>query len=390
MSIQEHVDPRWFRTVQVTPIDISRVRAARAAFTCRRVPFDAVQHDWSDLALIAGPMRPRSGDIVLAEVTRLGHHRRIELKNGRRPYMREGEEIIVAYGDRYAPDQFESTIPLDLRLTNLSAGGGVAATVINRHSSTRRPTEIQPIGLVGRCDGTPYNLADFALPEIPRPPDRPPVIAVFGTSMNAGKTTAVASLIEGLVAAGHNPGGTKVTGTGSGGDYWSMVDAGAATVLDFTDAGYASTYRLPLVVVEQIMAQLIDRLALAGCSSIVVEVADGIFQQETAALLRSPMFDRYIDGVLFAAGDAVGAVGGSQLMDRYGVPLLAISGACTASPLAIREIAQHSSVPVLTKPELSSAEPADQLLRRAVENRWLMEHGTEVADMSRPPVVAQP
>ncbi|MDH3300349.1 MAG: DUF1611 domain-containing protein [Acidimicrobiia bacterium] len=390
MSVQEHADPRWFRTVQVTPIEVTRIRAARAAFTCRRVPLVDPRYDWNGLALISGPVRPRSGDIVLAEVTRLGHHRRIELRNGRRPYMREGDEIIVAYGDRYAPDQFESNIPLDLRLTNLSAGGGVAATVINRHSSTRRPTEIQPVGLLGRRNGTPLNLADFALPVILPPSNRPPVIAVFGTSMNAGKTTAVASLIEGLVAAGQSPGGTKVTGTGSGGDYWSMVDAGARTVLDFTDAGYASTYRLPIVVVEKIMAQLIDHLASAGCSSIVVEVADGIFQQETAALLRSPIFKQYVDGVIFAAGDAVGAVGGSEALHRSGIPLLALSGACTASPLAIREIAQNSPVPVLTKPELSSAKAAEQLLRWAIENRWLKDNKPDVTATSRPAAVAQP
>ncbi|MCA1675687.1 MAG: hypothetical protein LC799_27080 [Actinobacteria bacterium] len=30
-------------------------------------------------------------------------------------------------------------------------------------------------------------------------------------------------------------GATKVTGTGSGADYWVMVDAGASCVADFTD-----------------------------------------------------------------------------------------------------------------------------------------------------------
>ncbi len=63
--------------------------------------------------------------------------------------------------------------------------------------------------------------------------------------MNSGKTTTVQSLVLGLRAAGEVVGATKVTGTGSGADYWVMVDAGAACVADFTDVGLASTYRVP-------------------------------------------------------------------------------------------------------------------------------------------------
>ena len=57
--------------------------------------------------------------------------------------------------------------------------------------------------------------------------ERPRTIAVIGTSMNSGKTTTIRYLVRGMSAGGARPGTTKVTGTGSGGDYWVMLDAGA-------------------------------------------------------------------------------------------------------------------------------------------------------------------
>ncbi len=376
----EEGTPRWFRSSGVTKLPAERVRLAKPGFSTRRIPLSDPRADWSKATLLSGPMRPRTGDLVLAKVERPGHHKRIELPTGRRSMLAPGTEIIVAYGDRYAPDQFEAEIPDHLGLTNLAAAGGVAATVVSRHGATRRPTELRPVGLIGDDQGEPLNLARYALPFQEPATARPPVIAVLGTSMNAGKTTAVASLITGLNEAGHRAGGTKVTGTGSGGDFWSMTDAGAAAVVDFTDAGYASTYKLPLEVVIRIMTHLVNHLTNLGCSAIVVEVADGIFQRETAALIRTPHFLDLVDGVVFAAGDAVGAVGGAAMLQQIDLPLLAVTGAFTQSPLATQEVGEQSPVHVLTKPELCSAEPAQQLIDRASALRAASLRGATTSD----------
>ena len=49
---------------------------------------------------------PRAGDVVLARVTEIGKHTRLESEVSRRQLLFPGQEILVAYGDRYAPDQF--------------------------------------------------------------------------------------------------------------------------------------------------------------------------------------------------------------------------------------------------------------------------------------------
>lgn len=331
--------------IEKEPLTPERLAGVRIAYSARRVAQDAMA------TLLRGPIKLRAGDLVLARVDRLGQHQRIELPHGRRAQLYEGDEIIVCYGNRYAPDQFEAIVPERLEECHLVAGGGIAARMLSRHGGMKRPTTITPLGLVGDADGHRLNVADWGLDKPAATARRPYTIAVAGTAMNAGKTTTAANLIKGLVKTGLKVGAAKVTGTGAGGDRWTLVDAGAHSVLDFTDIGYASTYRVPAPQVENIMAQLCGHLAAEAAEFIVLEVADGLFQDETARLLTSPTFANWIDGIIFAAGDALGALAGVEWLRRRHLPVQAVSGLLTASPLAIREAAA-TGLPVLSQRQL--------------------------------------
>jgi hypothetical protein len=312
--------------------------------------------------LISGMVRPRSGDLVLAVVTRLGQHRKIEQPNGRRAALHVGDEIIVAYADRYAPDQYESHVPNDLRRAQLVASGGIASAMLTRSLDVRNATDIAPIGLVGDPQGRPLNVADFALRPVDPVRERPRTIAVIGTSMNSGKTTTIHFLVHGLSRAGVRTGVTKVTGTGSGGDYWVMFDAGAHVMLDFTDVGLASTYRQPMPHVEKTFVELTDHLTEAGAEVSFVEVADGIYQRETSRLIESQIFRSTVDVVLFAAADAMGAVAGVAHLRSKGLNVAAVSGRITRSPLATREAEDVLELPVLDLAQLSDATTIATLL----------------------------
>lgn len=332
----------------------ARLQGAKRAFTTRRVEF---QHGMRLLRKGS----PRAGDLVLARVEMLGQHQRLESPQGRRAQLYEGDEIIVVFGERYAPDQFEAAVPEDLGPCDLVAGGGIAGKVLNRHAKIKRATRIEPIGLIADSFGRPVNLADHALPHRSLRERRPQVIAVAGTSMNAGKTTTAAGLIHGLSRAGLKVVATKVTGTGSGGDVWSMLDAGSAKVFDFTDMGLASTAGLPLDQIERTALSLIAHCAGEAPDAIVVEIADGVLQRETAFLLSSPVFRDAIDGVLFAAGDAMGALGGRDWLVAHGHRVAGISGLVSASPLASREAEAAMGMPVLSLDQLRDPVLAPQL-----------------------------
>jgi hypothetical protein len=333
----------------------SQLQAAKRAFTTRRVDLNLAR------GLVVGGGPPKAGDLVLARVEQIGHHARLELPDGRRSALYVGDEIIVAYGARYAPDQFEAVVPDDLSMCDLVAGGGVAGQVIARHSKTRAPTRIQPIGLLADRNGRALNLSRFALPET-MVAWRPTVIAVCGTSMNAGKTTTAAHLIKGLRRSGLRVGATKVTGTGSGGDVWSMADAGAQPVYDFTDMGHATTFKVEPEELERIALQLINHLSAARAEVVVLEIADGLFQTETAALLSSPAFSARIDAVVFAAGDAMGAAFGVDWLRRRNLPVVAVSGVVTASPLGREEAIAATGLPVVHINQLSDGAQVTQIV----------------------------
>lgn len=303
------------------------------AYTTRRVPREAMRCVVTECA-------PRSGDLVLAMVTEIGHHKRLHLPSGGKRNLFLGDLIVVAYADRYAPNQFEAFVPRDLRECHLVAAGGIAGTVAEKHDRIRgNPTRLRPIGLVsGDPEAPPLNVAGWALQSPTTPPRGTiPTIAVVGTSMDSGKTTAAAHLVHGLRRYGLEVGYAKITGTGAAGDPDLLRDAGATPVLDFTDVGYASTYRLPPRVVEALYGELIAHLEDAGVGAIVLEIADGLLQKETADLLESKTFRQLTDGVLFAAGEAMGAMAGAEWLRHRNLPLLGVSGRITSSPLQIRE-----------------------------------------------------
>ncbi|MGI9002449.1 MAG: DUF1611 domain-containing protein [Pseudonocardia sp.] len=343
-------------------IEADRIARAKVAYSVRRVDLDR------PLRVVTGPGRaPRHGDLALAEIATIGQHEKLELTGSRRSSLYRGDEIVVAYGARYAPDQFEAELPDDLDECDLVAAGGCAARVRSQHSSMTDATRIRPIGLLATASGV-LNVADGALPA---PPESitagaatVPTILVAGTSMNAGKTTTVASLVHGLDRAGLRVGAGKITGTGAGGDRNSYDDAGAAEALDFTDLGFVTTYRMPVPRLARLAADMHDHLLARGVDAVVLEIADGVLQGETCELLAHPSVQQRVDGAVFAASDAAGALLGVSRMRACGQRVLAVSGLVTASPLALREAQTGLDVPVYDTADLCDPTLATNLLAR--------------------------
>jgi len=340
--------------------DVFDARRVSFSYVTRRVPR-------SSAGLVLGAAAPQAGSLVLATIESFGQHTRLHLPDGRSRHLFLGDAVVLAYGNRYAPEQFEAVVPEEVEACHLVASGGVAAKVLSRHERMRRPTRIRPVGLLADPSGRPLNLSEFALSPREEPPaQRPLTLAVVGASMDAGKTTTAAYLAHGLVRAGRRVGFAKVTGTGAGGDPWLLRDAGADPVLDFTDAGYSSTYRVPLPELERIATTLVCEIASAEVDVILLEVADGLFQHETAALLRSPRFRALTDGFLFAAGDAMAAAGGVAWLRRESLPVIGVGGVLTAAPLGRREAYEATGLPVLGKAELADPIAAEKLVAAAL------------------------
>jgi molybdopterin-guanine dinucleotide biosynthesis protein len=312
-----------------------------------------------DAAGLATDRPPRAGDLALARVERLGHHTRLQLAGGRRSQLHVGDRIVVCYGHRYAPDQYEAEVPCGLEPCALVTAGGVAGRVVSRHPRMKPATTIRPEGLLCDARGVVLNLRRYALPIAhPSLPSQVPVVAVLGTSMNAGKTTTAAALVRGLTGAGLRVSAVKATGTGSGNDVWSLEDAGAHLVLDFADMGYPSTFRVPPSELETLLDRLLASAARITPDVIVLEVADGLLHEETAGIVCSNRFRSAVTSILFCAGDGLGALAGTEWLEARGLPVVGVSGLVTASPLAREEARRATRLPLWTRDALADPEQA--------------------------------
>ena len=348
----------------LTSIQIPMWAEAKWTFTTRRVNRDdisSVSHEFD---------RAVPGDLILCEITRVGQHKRLQLASGRPSESYPGDLVVLCLGDRYAPDQFLGSAvcngPLDLL-----AGGGVAGRVDAAHKFMSTPTQLRPIGLLADQHDDIINVAHYALPPLSAN-DTVSVIGVFGASMNSGKTTSATSLAHGLKKAGYGVFGVKATGTGAFGDFNAFEDAGVP-VLDFTDVGMVTTFRMPLARIEAGFDTLVATAAQRGAEVVVVEIADGVFQPETREILRNSRIRQRLDGILFAAPDALGAMGGVLALERHGLSPFAISGMVSCSPLATLEAQDETGLPILSREELWDPE----IIRRHVAP--LMRNRTSVA-----------
>lgn len=345
---------------------------AKWAFTTRRVAHE-------DVARIDTDVRSAgAGDLVLAQITKIGQHKSIQLAQGRVSQTYPGDLVVAACGDRYAPDQFEAVAELDPEGSDLVAAGGLIGRMRHAHAAMAAPTRVKPLGLLVDHAGAIINVGSYALPMRPAPRGLT-VLGVIGSSMNAGKTTAAASLAHGLSRAGLPVAAIKATGTGAFGDFNAFLDAGVAHVADFTDAGMASTYRQPVQRIERGFDALLAHVAERGARVVVVELADGIFQEETARLLKGSRIRDAFNGLLFAAPDALGAVGGVAILRQWGLAPFAVSGMVSCSPLGISEAKAMIGVPVVSRDQLRDPQCATDLVRgllptpaeqRAVPSGW--------------------
>jgi len=332
---------------------------AKWTFATRRV----------DPAVVAGTdtgfAAARAGDLILAMVESLGQHNRVQLVSGRPSAIYPGDSIVLACGARYAPDQFEGLAEIDPAGADLLAGGGCMGRMVARNERIRPATRLLPLGRLLDAAGAAVNLDRFALPPIGQG-DKVPVIFVLGTAMNSGKTTATAQLALGLRRAGYRVAALKGTGTGAFGDFNEYSDTGAHWVADFTDAGMVTTYREPLERVKAGLELLFGHAAERGCQIAVVEIADGLFQRETGALVADPWFRARLSGLVFACGDAVAAAGGVAELARHGLRPDALTGIVSCSPMASAEAVAATGVAVLRKDDLADPAEANVFALRAL------------------------
>jgi hypothetical protein len=120
--------------------------------------------------------------------------------------------------------------------------------------------------------------------------------------------------------------------------------------------GFPSTYMCEVTDILDVYQSLLHNLGQQGVDYIVMEIADGLLQRETAALLRHKGFMNTITNVVFSCGDSLAALKGVEMLAAIGIQPCMISGRFTMSPLLIREVIDQTNLPVHTIDEIMTGE----------------------------------
>jgi hypothetical protein len=167
----------------------------------------------------------------------------------------------------------------------------------------------------------------------------------------------------------------KLTGTVFPKDAQLNLDLGADYVVDFSRFGFPSTY----LCSEQTLLDLYQSLLNLACQAaeaeyVVLEIADGLLQRETALLLQNQAFLSTVHGVLLSCGDSLGVLSGLQLLKEWNCAPFAVSGLFTASELLVKEVkSMVTNTPILNLSELSNCKGVELLENLSAESPYLIE-----------------
>jgi len=297
---------------------------------------------------------PRPNDVILAEVIEINRHKRVELVEQRKSKLFPGDVLGLAYGHRYATRQWRGRVPGDMETCHMLSVGGVCGEVVDMAPHMGPPTILRPLGYLQDDNGLRVNLREYGICPAMDVGVRPAVVLVVGSSMDSGKTTAAFSTVYGLTRSGAKVAAAKLTGTACMKDLLLLSDAGATEVLDFSDAGHASTAKCGAAELSRIAASIITNFAAEHPDYIVLEIADGIVQDETRVLLEALRDMSCIDYVIYTCNDTMGIINGVQRLREGGMNVVAISGWVACSPLARDEAQAVTELPVLLPTDLQS------------------------------------
>jgi len=358
----------------------------------RRVTLDKIASVTSRLALdvnaVLGDEIPAvSGTVIAARVLNAkSTYNTLEDVHGRMVALHPGDVIAGALGHRDALYGHAGRVPDsvavgdELRLLNLGGViGQTDAPAGTPSGNIEEPFRLEVLGSVlefpyfGRRVGLPAQIARGALPvRVPHPDGLPPLVALVGTSMDAGKTTAAAALVRALVRRGLTVAAGKMTGVSLRRDILMMQDCGARPVAIFTDFGVVTTNRDNAVSAAH---GLVGHLAESRPDLIVLEMGDGLLgTYGVDALLSDPLLASAIRSVILCAQDPVGAWGALELLRaRYQLEADVVSGRVTDGSTGMRFCRETLGLPGWNA--LRDGERLAETVLAAIETRSAATNG---------------
>jgi hypothetical protein len=175
-----------------------------------------------------------------------------------------------------------------------------------------------------------------------------PIYLIVGTSAEVGKTTAGISILRALLQKGHAiVTALKATGTSSLTEILRYRDFGAARAFDCVDFGLPTTYPSDREGMDVVFEHALDTVLAASSDALVVECGGDILGGNVPVFLAHLRRRRANIKVILAAADALGALGGKQVLGNMGLQVSLITGPCTDTPTLQQRTQELCGVPAI-------------------------------------------
>jgi hypothetical protein len=278
------------------------------------------------------------GYVIAARITSdKAVYNNLENAHGRMMRLKPGDQIAGVLGTRRGLYGYAGDVPKSLKVgdtINVLNQGGVLGRCTSYAPDVGEPFEAEVLGAIlhfpvlGERIGAPAHIGLNTIPKVDAVKHSAPVIAIVGTSMNAGKTVAACQIVHGLTKRGLIVAAAKVTGVALQRDILGMKDYGAVKVLSFNDAGLASTSD---ATAPDAAKRIIVNLNRDKIDAVVLEMGDGILgEYGVRALLSDPDVVRQFGAVILCANDPVGVYGAKAILkDEFGLDITAVTGPAT-------------------------------------------------------------
>ncbi len=303
---------------------------------------------------------PKAGDVGIFRVKEIGKHTRIQGSDRRNHHLYPNDCILAAFGTRYASSQIEGYLPTQIHDEyHILGQGGVVGVMksIHKKYELKGPTTLELIGYAVDNNNEVINTKYYQQQEFTfnqQIPNNAQTILSIGGSMDSGKTTTAGFLSRGLKKAGNKVAFIKLTGTVYSKDTDFVYDCGADYATDFSVMGFPSTFQCELAELLNLYQSLLDEVAIIQPDYIVIEIADGLFQRETAMLLKNSAFMQTIDQVIYSDSNSTGVFSGLNSLANLNIQPFAVCGSFTASPLLIEEVQALTNTPIVDLEILSN------------------------------------
>jgi hypothetical protein len=308
-------------------------------------------------------VEPKAGDLALVRVEQIGYHKSMVTIDNKKLRIYVGDLLVGVFGNRYATDALEGEVNGLQNLSILTAGGMIG-TIKSKHSDFGKPTNVSFIGFLNDEKGQRINLKELKFHPSHSKNQINRLLIVVGTGMNSGKTTTSSKLIRGLSEQGLKIVACKLTGSVSNRDQDEMRSASAQSIIDFSDYGLPSTYLCTREELLDLFNTILSDLDKTDPDLVVMEIADGILQRETAMLLSDPSIKKMVRGILLTADSAPSALYAVENLKKLGYNVIAVSGKMTSSPLSVKEFKERCEIPVASS--VDSGEQLAGIIRKSI------------------------